>query len=591
MSNKNTSGHSYKINLELEKSPQSQATLNELRTAFKESGNNITELNKSFNKLQTNGIDASKQYIKVLNDEINSYDKILKQLDAEKVKIISNKDLSDEQIKNSLKDIETKKKTIKSQQTELKLRTQIQKVSNKTISENSNLLRIGNKMITIQEKLNTLLGKESKLRKGISNIQTTASKIGKTALKVGGGVSAIGGAIVGSVVNSAETQVNKEHALQSLKGNVDPSVVDEVYIKTGADYTSIVNAINKLTDITKNKDELIQGASLEILNPGIGKLLLSASNKHGASIQQLNSALQQVKKQTGLQDVSSALESATKSKTVSSGRISQVEYIQAYAQLKSAGLVDDKIEYIIRDISNKDSKSFIDAWNNTDISKYVYDKQLKNQILNSDLSLKNINPDQQFNISSAQSIAERMRSFQIKKDEMLVRLLPVVEKIMDKLVPILDSPALDKIIDGFINLFSKVIPLLQPLIEALMPLIDSLLPVVEWITDKFVKGAENVLDAVSNGLTKVSSGITDLINTFKDDHLDAYSNGGLATHPSLCGESGPELVLPLNNQNRCNQLLNQYYNTNNFNINGNQNALSLSQQISNNKFIRNASMF
>lgn len=581
--------HTYRIDLDLRQSAQSKAALKTLNDSFQQNDKQINELNADFQRLQQNGINAGNEYRKILHKEIEDYDKKIAKLEEERVKLIANKNLTKEQLQQGLKDIDAKQKRMKAYQRELQVRAKIQKLTGKTVGEESKMLKVGSKMLEIQEKMNKLLGKESKLRQGISKAASAGAKVAKAGMKGIGIASAITGAVVGGVVASAQGQADKERALKALKTGIDPSLADQVYIKTGADFPSIVNALNTLVDVTKNKDELVQGASMEVINPGIGKLLLSSSKVNGESIGKLNAAIAQIQKQTGLQDVSSVIEASTKSRAVSTGRISQTEYMQAYAQLSGAGMNEEQIERTIRSIASKGG-DFIENWNKTDLSKFVYDQQLRNRLTNMDLSLEKIDPTKQSSTTAAQSTAEKMRQLQMKKDELMVKLLPVVDKLLSSL----DMSTIDSIADGLVDLFKTVIPLMGPVFELLKPVLDltskilnALQPAVKWLADI-------ATDFIGNFITPMVTNLSEAIaNAIKPSWFteDAKANGGLATHPCICGEAGPELVLPLTRPQRCEQLMNQYLTTNNFNIQGNPNALGLSQQINNHKFIRNASMW
>ena len=588
--------HTYRIDLDLRQSAQSKAALKTLNDSFQQNDKQINELNADFQRLQQNGIDAGNEYRKILHKEIEDYDKKIAKLEEERVKLIANKNLTKEQLQQGLKDIDAKQKRMKAYQRELQVRAKIQKLTGKTVGEESKLLKVGSKMLEIQEKMNKLLGKEGKLRQGISKAASAGAKAAKAGAKVAkagmkgiGIAGAVAGAVVGGVVASAQGQADKERALKALKTGIDPSLADQVYIKTGADFPSIVNALNTLVDVTKNKDELVQGASMEVINPGIGKLLLSSSKVNGESIGKLNAAIAQIQKQTGLQDVSSVIEASTKSRTVSTGRVSQTEYMQAYAQLSGAGMNEEQIERTISSIASKGG-DFIENWNKTDLSKFVHDQQLRNRLTNMDLSLEKIDPTKQSSTTAAQSTAEMMRQLQMKKDELMVKLLPVVDKLLSSL----DMSVIDSIADGLVDLFKTVIPLMGPVFELLKPALDlaskilkALQPAIKWLVDI-------ATDFIGNFIMPMVTKLADAIaNVISPSWLteDAKANGGLATHPCICGEAGPELVLPLTRPQRCEQLMNQYLTTNNFNINGNPNALGLSQQINNHKFIRNASMW
>lgn len=596
------SPHTYKIEMDLETSTKTKQALSELRQSLGESGENLDEMVNAYKQLSKQVDDhevLEKEVNKTFNKRISLYDKEIDSLIKE---LETKKDLSDAEkadLKAKIKQLDTQKKQLKIKQSEFKQERLQEKIDKSRRGIGAEILKNLKEQVSQSKLMQTLTDKELKTRTKIAKLiakGTGALAKGGAVIGKGLGVAgAVGGALVGGAMAGAEQQADKERALQSLKSGIDPAVVDSVFIKSGADYSSIVNAINSLADVTKDAGLLTQGAVLELQNPGIGKLLLSTKNGSEGNISKLNNAIMQIKKQTGIQDMTGALEASTKARSVTRGQITQTQYLQAYASLSQAGIDEESINRIISKIASKKG-DFIDNFNNADISAMVYDKQLRNRINNSDLSIQKLDLNKSSEASSAQSITEKLRAFELKKNEILVKMLPVAEKVLEDIEPIFSGDMLDKIADGLVKLFTTALPLLGPILEALQPVLDLLepvlnllQPVVEWLAKISSNFVQNFIVPI---VTRLADAIKEAINPFNDgESLPQKAQGGLVTVPSICGESGPELVLPLNNPGRTQSIINNYTNTNTFNMTGTQTPLSLSQAISNNRFIRHASTF
>lgn len=563
----NNNNHVYSIDLDIHSPQASKQALKELQTAFENSNHSMTELNRAYGELSKNTSDQlalEKQYSKVVSQRLSERDKEIDKLQAEKVAITANRDLTEAQKREmiALKDteikrLETDKKYIKAKEKEAKLLAKMNKVFHTNLDENSKLFKLTKGVVSMQEKLNRLIGKESTLRKAA----TKAAQVGAKGLKIAGGVA---GALVGGAIASAGGIADKEKALGSLKSGIDPSLVDEVYIKTGADFPSIVAALNNLSDTTRNSGRLVQGAVLELQNPGIGKMLLAGTHRSSKDISILTNAITQIKKQTGSQDISSAIEAASRSRLVTQGSVSQLDYIHAYSALAQHGLDEDHINRIIRDTAKQEG-NFIENLGKMDLSRYVRGQD-RTRLGNITLGLSKLNLDQAPEKSSAQTVTEKLRQFELKKDELMMQFLEPAAGIMEAL---------------------------EPVINIAVDIIKKLAPVINWFA----------------GLA------TDFYNTFVKPIIDAFvrwwdddedanpknasggnnAQGGIITSPSIVGETGqPELVLPLDysRAGRTSQIINNFTTTQSFNLASNQSTpLALASAVGQNKFVQRTKVF
>lgn len=707
-SNKKSS--QYNIDLKLTSDSANKAVLDELNKSFKgiddqvkkTTDESLRDLNVSFDKLLQNTKDLNaleQQYGKVIDDNVDKIKSEIDALEAKKVNIAANTELTEKQRDAAIQILETQIKQkkqdvelLKLERAKAKARVAEKKLLGNKFNTESKLVKLHQKAVELQVKMNKLLAKESKLKSAALGVAKVGKKVGSAGLKAGKvalkGIGMAGmavGALGGAAIAAAGDRVEKEKALKSLKSGIDPTIADRVYVQTGADYTTIVSAINALSKVTKDNGQLIQGAVLEIQNPGIGKMLLSTSMSGTGNLGNLKNHIDQIKKQTGSQDLTQALEASTKSRAVTKGRVSQTEYIQAYAALEAQGLDEETISRIINKVSAQKG-NFIENLNKTNLSRYGKDAQERVRLSKANLGLEKLN-DEAVEKTSAEKIQEKMRELNLKKDELLVKLLPIANKLLEAIKP----AVFDKLINVVVKLANAITPalenlltILEPLIDAVMPVIDELLaPLLKWYSGIQKKLIENVLKPVLEWLkttgfpaliqifqaiphlpqilldgikwwwekikdfpsaigTKVSEAweslkswaiekwnaikkwvddkwnliknkFTEFKNTIinlpseignkianflnplsSDDDVKpiitgAAAQGGIVNSPTLCGEAGPELILPLDNSRsgRASQIINNFNTNQNFNMTNNQTTpLAFAQAVGMNKFVR-----
>ena len=537
---KNTKSSQYNIELKLTGSKVNKAVLDELNKSFdgldnkikKTTEESLRDLNASFDKLLQSTEDVNElesQYGNVIDDNISKIKSEIDTLEAKKVAITTNTELTEKQRDAAIQILETQIKQkkqdvelLKLERAKAKARVTEKKLLGNKFNAESKLVKLHQKAVELQVKMNKLLAEESKLKSAALGVAKVGKKVGSVGLKAGKvalkGIGMAGmavGALGGAAIAATGDRVEKEKALKSLKSGIDPTIADRVYTQTGADYTTIVSAINALSKVTKDSGQLIQGAVLEIQNPGIGKMLLSTSMSGTGNLGNLKNHIDQIKKQTGSQDLTQALEASTKSRAVTKGRVSQTEYIQAYAALEAQGLDEETINRVIRKASDQKG-NFIENLNKTDLSKYGKDAQERIRLSKANLGLEKLN-DKEVEKTSAEKIQEKMRELSLKKDELLVKLLPIAEKLISAIKPaILDKliGVVVKLADAITPALENLITILEPLIDAVMPVIDELLtPLLKWYSDVQKKLIENVLKPVLEWLK--TTGFPALIEIFK----------------------------------------------------------------------------
>ena len=596
----------YSIDLDISTPASSKEALKQLQTAFANSNNSMRELNDTYAELAKHTKDTTeleKQYSKVVAKRLSDRDAEIDKLQAEKVAIAANRDLTAAQKKEAiaLKDaeierLENDKKYIKAKEKEAKLLAKMNKMFHSNLDENSKSFKLAKSMVAMQEKLNKLIGKESTLRKA-------AGKVASAGVKALGGATAAAGVIAGAAVASAERTQQKADAMRSLKSGIGEETLDEIYVKTGADYQTIVAAINRVASLVDKKD-VAKYAIAEIKNPGLGALM-AQQTKIDTEIDYEN-VLNQIRKNTGVQDTSTILQAATNSRAVKRNELSQFEHIQATAALSQLGLDGETIERIISDIArNKGKKSFIDAFNSADLSKYVWDRGLKNTLSNANLKLQELDyiGDGGLKETAAQKAAretaEELRRFELEKDKMLREILPGVLPLMKALM----------------KLVQTVMP---TILSALGSLVKGLGIVVRWVEDKLdldsgigeamesagqsMKNAADEMreaneraerEANQRRITANREELSALLDLVKSN-LPGGQNaqGGIITAPSIVGEAGPELILPLDysRAGRASQIITNYNTSQTFNMSANQQTpLAFASAVGNNRFVTRAS--
>lgn len=707
----NKKSSQYNIDLKLTSNSANKAVLDELNKSFegidnqvkKTTNESLRDLNASFDKLLQNTEDLNEletQYGKVVDNNVDKLKSEIDALEAKKVNITANTELTEKQRDAAIQILETQIKQkkqdvelLKLERAKAKARVAEKKLLGNKFNTESKLVKLHQKAVELQIKMNKLLAKESKLKSAALGVAKVGKKVGSAGLKVGKvalkGIGMAGmavGALGGAAIAATGDRVEKEKALKSLKSGIDPTIADRVYVQTGADYTTIVSAINALSKVTRDSGQLIQCAVLEIQNPGIGKMLLSTSMSGTGNLGNLKNHIDQIKKQTGSQDLTQALEASTKSRAVTKGRVSQTEYIQAYAALEAQGLDEETISRIINKVSAQKG-NFIENLNKTNLSRYGKDAQERVRLSKANLGLEKLN-DEAVEKTSAEKIQEKMRELNLKKDELLVKLLPIAEKLLSAIKPAIFDKLIAvvvKLADAITPALENLLTILEPLIDAVMPVIDELLaPLLKWYSDVQKKLIENVLKPVLEWLkttgfpalieifkaiphlpqilldgikwwwekikdfpsaigTKISEAweslkgwatekwssvkkwadelwqsIKDKFTEFKNTIINlpseigtkianflspfssdddtvkpiitgAAAQGGIVNTPTIAGEAGPELILPLDNSRsgRASQIINNFNTNQNFNMTNNQTTpLAFAQAVGMNKFVR-----
>lgn len=657
--------YSYKVDLDIGQSAQSKVELKEFNNRIKEADHSLKDIRKSYFEAAKASSDLKSlqtEYNKILDNELKLVDKkqnaLLKMLDTEsqahrqryqelqlqresvdlteeqkaaidsEIKALerkykNNKDLlklTDSQLKTKLFELDADKKRIKLMQFEAKQAGSMEKADKRS-------LKSLKERIKEQVKLTKEIIKSSKAFKTFTSVAGGVAKGG--AAVVGGGLAA-GAAIMAGASNAANKQVEKEKALRSLKNGISPELVDSVYLKTRADWGSIVGALNSMSDITSDNNKLLIGALAELEMPGFGSTLLSQENMTDANIESLYSQLRQIKASTGATDIGKALEFISKQRVVSNQKVSQVDAVNAYATLSAKGVDDETISRILRDVANKKG-DFVDNWNSLDLSKYIRgDSQLAQRLANSDLKLTETDQNRGYEQTDSERLIEQQTELELMLDKAMMELVPIALEVFKVLDPKLLKDVFSMLGDALRTVVPYIVPLLDTVVDCLtmLPWVkDPRAQQIKADVDKDVEALyerakdldfENqkiIYGQIADMLTslaeaqregdvtsmrvirKQTENIDRLIKNaeerqfdFSDYSLPEKALGGLVNSRSIVGEAGPELVIPVGNgkAGRVGNIVNNYFNTSqSFNIpNSNPTVSNMVSTVKRNKFIR-----
>lgn len=428
-----------------------------------------------------------------------------------------------------------------------------------------------------------------------------AARTGTAVAKAGIGIARGIGSAISAVASGADQEVERERQANRVKGmsNDDAkSLLRELNVYTGSDYGTIVDAINRVQGtLGRNlqRGELSQAVEMELRYPGISTAFASQSgtNEAGAAgYRQYAAKLNAIQKVTGASadQIAASTQAFANRKDIQSAGGSVSDYQAVYLAMQNSGAFesDDELEQVFTQFVRRQSasgKGVFEFAKDFKIADYVKGDRNKLQAQTADrnmdwaqfaTSLK-ANESKEQGPSDAEKLAIKMREMEDKKNQLLMKLIPAVFPIVEKISDLITSPAGEQIVDGFVNLFKTVLPILDPIFTALGKFLnfmsETILPKFEWLIEK-----------LANFFGKWTGGDDDVIDV---GTLPQNANGGIALGPSLVGERGPEAIIPLD-YSRAQRAENIAYSIqNNFTMSGNQTtALSLAQAVSSRDFSR-----
>lgn len=430
----------------------------------------------------------------------------------------------------------------------------------------------------LKEDLKGITDRIKKQKEFIASLKTTEGrykalkKAGSMALKGGakagaaiGGLAAAG---IAGAVSAADRFVEDDAVMRRMKGPFSErdrrELLTRMRIETGADANAIVDAVNRVTTTLKGftNEDVVTAAKAELEFPGAAALFQASTRegRRGKEYERLNERLRLLQQRTGV-NLGDAMDAARRSR-LGGNRWSQMQYVTAYAALQGSSAFAGNQEAMERALGaflrkadpSKDLGEQLKAFK---WDTYVWRAQDKNAVRR---GIASIDAESLSNVvgkggmttlpTSAEMTAMKLREMQLKKDELLLKFVPIASKLMDKLAALIDNGTIDKLADALVGL-------------------------VEWLANRLGNLA-SLGATIGKGVASAVAGIGNFIKgedkrpTDESRSTTQKSNGGIAFGRSIVGERGPELVIPLDyaRSGRAAQVVQNFTQT--FNMAGNQ---------------------
>lgn len=524
------------------------------------------------------------------------------------------KDLRKEVVSGTDEELQAQLKMNREARGRLKLLQQESKAQKTQGKQQKTLLQL------IKEDLKPLKEKIALQKEFIKSLSTTAGKYdalkkaAKGAMSVGGaalkGAGAVAGglmAIGGMAVASANKFVDREREADRLKvsGSREDKVnlIGDLYAKTGADDTSIVDAINRVYTVLGNisREEIIEAATAEIRMPGAAALFRQ-QNTGPVSAKDFTAyfnRLRGIQGATGAtrEQITSSSDYIANLRQSSFTNASETDLQSLYLALQNSGAfdTDEELQRAFASFVRKQKDSGVDVFT---LAKQWQDNgnwtrtaegntnktQAANAIKNLDFArmgeLSRVTDYQAPEETASEKTARQMRQLENLKDKLLIQ---VLESLQD----MLKNGDLKSLITGALDLIKLMVKFLTPVISKLLPYVDKFIRFIierigalaeytEAIKEQNKKQAERQVEAAkSKSPAKIIAARSGL------DHAMKFANGGITSLPSICGEAGfPEAVIPLDpsRSGRAAQIMQQVSQT--FNMGSNEsNVMSMASAL------------
>lgn len=472
----------------------------------------------------------------------------------------------------------------------------------------------------IKEDLKPLKEKIALQKEFIKSLRTTEGRFAalkraaKGAMSIGGaalkGAGAVAGglmAIGGMAVASANKFVDREREADRLKisGSRDDKVnlIGDLYAKTGADDTSIVDAINRVYTVLGNisREEIIEAATAEIKMPGAAALFRQ-QNTGPVSAKDFTAyfnRLRGIQGATGAtrEQITSSSDYIANLRQSSFTNASETDLQSLYLALQNSGAfdTDEELQRAFTSFVRKQKDSGVDVFT---LAKQWQDNgnwtrtaegntnrtQAANAIKNLDFArmgeLSRVTDYQAPQETASEATARQMRQLEALKDKLLIQVLETIQSTFkEEELKSFISGAVELIklmVEFFVPIIKKIAPYVEKLVRAILEKIGALAEYTEAIKKQNEKQAERQAEAAKSkspaAIIAARSGL---------DHAMKFANGGITSIPSICGEAGfPEAVIPLDpsRSGRAAQIMQQVSQT--FNMGSNEsNVMSMASAL------------
>ena len=515
---------------------------------------------------------------------------------------------SDSELQNALKQNRSVRATLKLSQQEAKL-TQAQAKQNKTLSS---YLKDDLKVLKDKLKLQFDFIKALKTTEGrYKAIKTAASKIGAGTAKLAkagavglGGIAAGAMAIGGIAVSSANSQVDREREADRIKTSMSKdekqALLGDLYVRTGADYTTIVDAINRVTSVlgsSVSQDELAQATATEIRYPG-ASAIFRQHNTGSIGAKDYNiyqNRIKAIQSATGasVDDIQGATDRIANMRQSSFSNASMTELLALYAGLHRSGAYDTQEELdrafdsFVR--SQKNSKDSVFEHAKTfDWERRAYGATNKQQV---QVALGNLDfgaieqasktTDTTVTQTESEKTAQKMRELEEKRNQIMMKLVEGLSPVLEKI----NVQELSAFFDSLMQIVKDLAPAIGDLTGLAVKILKDIQPYMSKLVQFLSEGLSKLIEAVNSIYEGIKN--SKFAKFLFDDTTQQRANGGIASMPSIVGERGPEAIIPLDYSRsaRAGNIINNI--SQSFSMAGNETtALSLAQVVKTRGFQR-----
>lgn len=528
-------------------------------------------------------------------------DKALKDLRRQVV------DVSDDELSTMIKQnvnararIKLMQQTAKQQKTEQKQQKTLLQLIKEDLKPLQEKLKLQKEFI---KSLKTQEGRYLALKKAAKGAMSVGGAALKGAGVVAGGLMAVGG----MAVASANKFVDREREADRLKvsGSREDKVnlIGDLYAKTGADDTSIVDAINRVYTVLGNisRDEIIEAATAEIKMPGAAALFRQ-QNTNPVSAKDFTAyfnRLRGIQGATGAtrEQITSSSDYIANLRQSSFTNASETDLQSLYLALQNSGAfdTDEELQRAFTSFVRKQKDSGVDVFtlakqwqDNGNWTRTAEGNTNKTQAANAIKNLDFVRIGELSKVAdydapqetASEKTARQMRQLETLKDKLLIQVLQTIQETFNENeLKAFISGALDLIklaVEFFVPIIKKIMPYVEKLIRAILEKIGALAEYTAAIKEQNKKQAERQVEAAQNKSTAATIAYRSGL-----DRTMRFANGGITSLPSICGEAGfPEAVIPLDpsRSGRAAQIMQQVSQT--FNMGSNEsNVMSMASAL------------
>ena len=618
--------------LNFEAANQTLAELERQMNELAESGEDATEQMEAFDRASNKAYTELERAAVRLNHSISEQGKAqrerIKELEQEKAALGSTKeekarareldkeiasirkdvvDVSDDELSAMIKQnvqararIKLMQQTAKQQKTEQKQQKTLLQLIKEDLKPLQEKLKLQKEFI---QSLKTTEGRYNALKKAAKGAMSVGGAALKGAGVVAGGLMAVGG----MAVASANKFVDREREADRLKvsGSREDKVnlIGDLYAKTGADDTSIVDAINRVYTVLGNisRDEIIEAATAEIRMPGAAALFRQ-QNTNPVSAKDFTAyfnRLRGIQGATGAtrEQITSSSDYIANLRQSSFTNASETDLQSLYLALQNSGAfdTDEELQRAFASFVRKQKDSGVDVFtlakqwqDNGNWTRTAEGNTNKTQAAN---AIKNVDFVRIGELSktldydapqetASEKTARQMRQLETLKDKLLIQVLQTIQETFNENeLKAFISGALDLIklmVEFFVPIIKKIMPYVEKLVRAILEKIGALAEYTAAIKEQNKKQVERQVEAAQNKSTAATIAYRGGL-----DHAMKFANGGITSLPSICGEAGfPEAVIPLDpsRSGRAAQIMQQVSQT--FNMGSNEsNVMSMASAL------------